>query len=328
MIATEAPARKSFSSISATFLPFDIAEWRRDTIGLTPAAKGSLVELRVIAAERGGSIPNDDGFIARALSITKAAWLKIKPALIHTLQIVGDLIVFPGLISHLDRLLSKREKTSESLRAYHEKITPRMGSKKDARKTKKDSKIKESVEVEPELNDGSNVVKDNKESSLRSDSESSLRSDSCHSQARDEPEDNPFAGLEPDPSRAGAGSSKSAGAGCEKPNPQPAESQQEAPDGAGPSQKIPRKRVSRAIDPNWCPKPETQAWARNGKIGATDIQIAEQLEEFIRHFEANGKPMKDWDKAFQNWMSRAKKWGQLDAPRKTWQERKLEEMSL
>lgn len=60
-----------------------------------------------------------------------------------------------------------------------------------------------------------------------------------------EGDEDPMAGLEPQPQRAaGAGPSKPAsGAGCTNPDPQPSESQQAAPDGAGPpknsAQKVP-----------------------------------------------------------------------------------------
>lgn len=62
----------------------------------------------------------------------------------------------------------------------------------------------------------------------------------------------------------------------------------------------------------WRVEPPLRAWARNGKVGATDAQIDDEFEKFRDHHQAHGKTMMDWNKAFQNWMRNARKFGNLD----------------
>ena len=61
----------------------------------------------------------------------------------------------------------------------------------------------------------------------------------------------------------------------------------------------------------WRVEPPLRAWAKNGKIGATDKQIDEQSEKFKLHHTAKGSTMKNWNSAFQTWMHNAKDYGHL-----------------
>jgi len=72
------------------------------------------------------------------------------------------------------------------------------------------------------------------------------------------------------------------------------------------------KRKSAKISPSWKPTDKLREWALNGSIGASKKQIVTETEKFIDHFTATGKPYKNWDAAFRNWMRKAKEIGSLD----------------
>jgi hypothetical protein len=50
------------------------------------------------------------------------------------------------------------------------------------------------------------------------------------------------------------------------------------------------------------PRPETVATIR---AELPNVDLAGEHRKFSDHFTANGKPMKDWDAAWRNWMRRA-----------------------
>lgn len=109
------------------------------------------------------------------------------------------------------------------------------------------------------------------------------------------------------------------------PDPKPTADAGSPPNSAAPpSRKSRSKRdtVIRApLSESWQPSARTREWAKTDKgkdglpkIGATDVQIDVQVEEFLAYFLfGNGRKAtwSDWDKAFQNWMRRAKRFGQL-----------------
>lgn len=59
---------------------------------------------------------------------------------------------------------------------------------------------------------------------------------------------------------------------------------------------------ARALPPGWQPD-EAVATAIRAEL--PDIDLAAEHTKFCDHFTANGKPMKDWDAAWRNWMRRA-----------------------
>lgn len=61
------------------------------------------------------------------------------------------------------------------------------------------------------------------------------------------------------------------------------------------------ERRAKALAPDWQPSPENQSKNLSGYPASV---LNEELEKFRDHFTANGKPMKDWDAAFRNWMRR------------------------
>ena len=61
------------------------------------------------------------------------------------------------------------------------------------------------------------------------------------------------------------------------------------------------KRAS-ALPPGWQPD-EAVATAIRAEL--PDIDLAAEHRKFCDHFTANGKPMKDWNAAWRNWMRRA-----------------------
>ncbi len=159
-------------------------------------------------------------------------------------------------------------------------------------------------------------------------SRESEEEDSCAQQASHEPPqdpqdewEDPFADNAPKADGAGH-QNQDAGAGQPKP-----EKPKAASSDAGPpknsAQKVPAGRKRRVPD-DWRPKDATVAWARNGKIGATDPQIADQLDAFRDHHIAKGSTFADFDRAFQTWMRNAKRFGHLDGPKKTYAQQNRE----
>ena len=61
------------------------------------------------------------------------------------------------------------------------------------------------------------------------------------------------------------------------------------------------KRAS-ALPPGWQPD---EAIATAIRAELPDIDLAAEHRKFCDHFTANGKPMKDWNAAWRNWMRRA-----------------------
>jgi hypothetical protein len=46
-------------------------------------------------------------------------------------------------------------------------------------------------------------------------------------------------------------------------------------------------------------------------MGATQAQLAEQLDAFRDHARAHARKQADWDSAFKNWLRKAKEFGTL-----------------
>lgn len=53
----------------------------------------------------------------------------------------------------------------------------------------------------------------------------------------------------------------------------------------------------------WKPNPQLIEWVSRE---FPEIDIVIETEKFIDHFSATGKPMKDWDAAWRNWMRRSR----------------------
>jgi uncharacterized protein YdaU (DUF1376 family) len=76
------------------------------------------------------------------------------------------------------------------------------------------------------------------------------------------------------------------------------------------------KRVCRMPE-GWQPADKTLDWAKNGTIGASADQIANQFEHFRDYHLAKGSKFADWERAFQTWMRNAKQYGRLDQKKST-----------
>lgn len=79
------------------------------------------------------------------------------------------------------------------------------------------------------------------------------------------------------------------------------EKERELGEGEGDSARTPRAR--RNIDQaKWKPTEELIDWAVDS---FPSVDLVTETEKFIDHFSANGKPMKDWDAAWRNWIRRS-----------------------
>lgn len=65
----------------------------------------------------------------------------------------------------------------------------------------------------------------------------------------------------------------------------------------------PRARARNIEAAGWKPNPELIEWVAQE---FPEVDIVAETEKFIDHFAANGKPMKDWDAAWRNWMRRSR----------------------
>ncbi len=72
------------------------------------------------------------------------------------------------------------------------------------------------------------------------------------------------------------------------------------------------KKLARQMRSDWEPSADCLAWARGEKIGATDQQIADQLEAFRDYHQSKGNRFLNWDQAFQTWMRNAKRRGDVN----------------
>lgn len=82
---------------------------------------------------------------------------------------------------------------------------------------------------------------------------------------------------------------------------------QTRPDLTEPNQTEPKERARKNIEQaKWKPTPELIEWAADE---FPTVDIAEETDRFIDHFIANGKPMKNWDSAYKNWMRRSQQFG-------------------
>lgn len=151
------------------------------------------------------------------------------------------------------------------------------------------------------------------------------KEDSCSSQApnanefwpdQEEPIPSEAGGADHSPEPAGAGPSEAPGA-----DPSGRVERADLPKNSAQKGSAARKR---RVPDDWRPKDATVAWARNGKIGAADPQIEEQLDAFRDHHIAKGSTFADLDRAFQTWMRNAKRYGHLDGPKKTYAQQNRE----
>jgi hypothetical protein len=72
------------------------------------------------------------------------------------------------------------------------------------------------------------------------------------------------------------------------------------PSVAAPAPLNPRSRAQ-ALPTDWQPNDDHR------KLASTlmNVRLSVEVQKFRDHFTANGKPMKDWDAAFRNWLRRA-----------------------
>lgn len=68
----------------------------------------------------------------------------------------------------------------------------------------------------------------------------------------------------------------------------------------------PRERARAAINEEWKPTPTLIEWAAN-EYPSVDLVV--ETEKFRDHFRANGKPMKNWEAAWKNWIRRCQEFG-------------------
>ena len=80
-------------------------------------------------------------------------------------------------------------------------------------------------------------------------------------------------------------------------------------DGASAPAKPPAKRASQ-IPETWMPSDGVREWAKSE--GMTNADVDSQILRFVDHWRGEGKPRKDWDATFRNWMRNAREWGHLD----------------
>jgi uncharacterized protein YdaU (DUF1376 family) len=66
----------------------------------------------------------------------------------------------------------------------------------------------------------------------------------------------------------------------------------------------PSGKRARQLPTDWQPNDEHR------KLAATlmNVRLSVEVQKFRDHFTANGKPMKDWDAAFRNWLRRAQEY--------------------
>ena len=63
-------------------------------------------------------------------------------------------------------------------------------------------------------------------------------------------------------------------------------------------------RARRAVDPDWRPSDEVAAGIKSEH---PTLDIAAEHKVFIDYWRGTGKPMKDWEAVWRNWMRRAAK---------------------
>jgi hypothetical protein len=69
----------------------------------------------------------------------------------------------------------------------------------------------------------------------------------------------------------------------------------------------PKTKRATAMTDDWMPTEIDLAWAKGD--GFPMSQVIGETEKFRDHFKATGKPMKDWDAAWKNWMRRSREFG-------------------
>lgn len=82
-----------------------------------------------------------------------------------------------------------------------------------------------------------------------------------------------------------------------------------APPGGEPEAK-PKAKKATQISETWMPSDGVRKWAEGE--GFTKSDVDSQILRFVDHWRGNGKPRKDWDATFRNWMRNAKEWGHLN----------------
>lgn len=86
-----------------------------------------------------------------------------------------------------------------------------------------------------------------------------------------------------------------------------AEGESERDSGANAPPKPKVKRASQMTD-DWQPATELYVWAAN-EVDMPASEVNRETFKFRDHFKATGKPMKDWDAAWKNWMRRSREFG-------------------
>jgi hypothetical protein len=73
-----------------------------------------------------------------------------------------------------------------------------------------------------------------------------------------------------------------------------------------------KAKRAKAIDPVMEIREQMRSWAH--EHGFTNADIERETTKFLDHFTANGKPMKDWDAAWRNWMRRSREFAPRASP--------------
>ena len=75
--------------------------------------------------------------------------------------------------------------------------------------------------------------------------------------------------------------------------------------------KPPTTKRARQLPADWQPQPATVDAIRRE---LPNLDLAREHAKFVDHFTANGKPLKDWDAAWRNWMRRATEYARPSRP--------------
>lgn len=80
------------------------------------------------------------------------------------------------------------------------------------------------------------------------------------------------------------------------------EEREKREEGEGEERVASQAKRAHKLPADWMPKPETVTAIR---AELPNVDLSTEHRKFSDHFVANGKPMKDWDAAWRNWMRRA-----------------------
>lgn len=91
------------------YMPFYVGDYLADTTHLTTTEHGAYLLLLATMWRAGGSLPNDDGKLARFARLTPAQWSRIKGAIISFFD-VKDEVITQGRLAHEMERYSKAVK--------------------------------------------------------------------------------------------------------------------------------------------------------------------------------------------------------------------------